>query len=353
MDYAVIMAGGIGTRFWPHSRKGRPKQFLPIAGDRPMIAETTSRVAGVVPAERILVVTRASQVDMVREACPEVPDANILAEPVGRNTAPCIALAALKVVADDPEAVLLCLPADHVIRPAEVFHRTTRVVLDRAREGRTLLTFGIPPTHAATGFGYIERGDAVTDAVHRVVRFVEKPDAETARGYLETGRFLWNSGMFAWRADVYLEEMDRHLPEVTRALAPVANRAGPTVDPALDEAYRGLTGISVDYGIMERAGRAEVVPADFEWDDVGSWRALERLLDADGHGNVARGEYLGLDSRGVVAVAGEDHTIATIGVRDLVIVRTDDVTLVCPKDRAEDVKKLVERLEETGRDDLG
>jgi mannose-1-phosphate guanylyltransferase len=356
MNHAVIMAGGVGTRFWPHSRQDRPKQFLRIAGDRPMIAETCRRLEGVIDAERVLVVTRASQVDLVKEACPDLPAANILAEPCGRNTAPCIALAALKLLAADPDAAMLCLPADHVIGPDDVFRRAVEAVVARAAASRALLTFGIPPTRPATGFGYVEQGElAASDGdlrFHRVVRFVEKPDLETARGYLESGRFHWNSGMFAWRADVFVERLEALLPDTASALAPVAHLAGPDVDPALAAAYDSLEGISVDYGIMERADGVEVVPAPFSWDDVGSWSALDRVHAPDADGNVALGELLALDSKGLVAVSGDDHVIATVGVDNLVIIHTRDVTLVCPKERAEDVKRLVDVLGERGHGDL-
>jgi len=356
MNYAVIMAGGIGTRFWPRSRQDRPKQFLRIAGDRPMIDETRRRLEGVIAPEHVFVVTRASQVELVRESCPDIPAGNVLAEPCGRNTAPCVALAALKLLEADSEATMLCLPADHVIGPDEVFRDTIRGVLARARDAGTLLTLGIPPTYPSTGFGYIERGERVhRDGdldFHRVARFVEKPDAATAEGYLGTGRFLWNSGMFAWRADVIAAETERHLPEIHAALAPVARLAGPDVEPDLAAAYEGLDGISLDYGIMEKADAVEVVPAPFAWDDVGSWRALDRLHPGDEGGNVALGEFLGVDSSGVIAVTDEGHTIATVGVSDLIVIHTADVTLVCPKVEAERVKAIVEQLEARGRDDL-
>jgi mannose-1-phosphate guanylyltransferase len=355
MIHAVIMAGGVGTRFWPRSRRSRPKQFLRIGGDRPMIEETRRRLEGLVPPERTLVVTSASQVDLVREACPDLPEAGILAEPRGRNTAPCIALAALRVVGEDPDGLLLCLPADHVIRPAETFREAAAAVLARADEARSLLTFGIPPSFPSTGFGYIECGERAAGGeppVHRVARFVEKPDRATAERYVAAGTFLWNSGMFAWRADVILEEMRRHLPEVVEALEGPAREAGPRPSPALAAAYDALPGISIDYGIMEKAARVEVVPAPFSWDDVGSWRALERVHDADEDGNVARGRLLALDAAGVIAVAEGDHTIAAIGVEDLIVIHTEDVTLVCPKDRAEDVKRLVDGLKESGDERL-
>jgi mannose-1-phosphate guanylyltransferase len=357
MNHAVIMAGGVGTRFWPHSRQDRPKQFLRIAGEQPMIAETCRRLEGIIANERIHVVTRASQVALVKEACPQLPPRNILAEPCGRNTAPCIALAALKLCAEDPDAVMLCLPADHVIRPDEVFHRTAESVMRRAAATRALMTFGIPPTRPATGFGYIEQGEeAATDGdlrFHRVVRFVEKPDLETARGYVESGRFHWNSGMFAWRADAFIERLESLLPQVSAALAPVAHLAGPEVHSALASAYESLEGVSVDIGIMEKADEVEVIPAPFKWDDVGSWSALDRVHPTDADGNVALGDLLALDSKGLIAVSGDDHVIATVGVDDLVVIHTADVTLVCPKDRAEDVKRLVDILEERGHGNLG
>jgi len=345
--YIVLMAGGSGTRFWPLSRRTRPKQMLPIAGASPMIRETVDRLGGLVPPERVLVVTGADQADAIKEVLPEVPEANFLLEPAPRNTAPCLGLAAVTALQRDPEAVLLCLPADHVIRPAEAFRNALTLATRRADEAGTLLTFGIRPTRPATGYGYILAGAEAVPGVRAIDEFVEKPDEKTAKEYVKDGRYRWNSGMFAWRADAFLKEVAAHLPVLSTGLAEIRD------DPErLGRVFPTLPSISVDYGIMERTRRAEVVDAEFAWDDVGSFEALSRLIPADQDGNHIRGDAVVLDGSGLVVVSPRGRTVGALGVSDLVIVATDDVVLVCPRDRAEDVKLLVARLAETGRENL-
>ena len=345
--FAVLMAGGSGTRFWPLSRRRRPKQVLAIAEPVPLIRATVDRLGDLVPPERILVVTGADQADAIAEALPEVPRENLLLEPVARNTAPCLGLAAVVAASRVPDAVLLNLPADHVIRPADEFRDTARRALARADESGSLLTFGIRPTRPATGYGYIREDRETAPGIRSVAEFVEKPDRETAEGYLTLGQYRWNSGMFVWRADAFLSEVARHLPDLSAGLEQL--RADPD---ALAEVFPRLPSISVDYGIMEKTDRAEVVAADFTWDDVGSIESLARLLEADEDGNRTRTELLALDSKNVIAVAPEGHLVATLGISDVAVIVTGDATLVCRRRDAQRVKELVARLGEIGREDL-
>jgi mannose-1-phosphate guanylyltransferase len=345
--YALILAGGSGTRFWPASRRARPKQFLAIAGERPMIAETRARLAGLVPDERVLVVTSGEQAPLVREALPELPPENVLTEPCARNTAACIALAAFEVERRDPDSVQLVLPADHVIRPPERFRATLSAAAAEARRSHRLMTLGIQPTYPATGYGYIELGERLGEAdglpVHAVARFVEKPELERAREFLGSGRFRWNAGIFVWETAAILEAFAQHAPEIHGAL-----RGRPAAEE-LARLYPTLPALPVDRAIMERAENRGVIPIDFAWSDVGSWPSLAEVLELDAEGNCASGgaRLLAEDSAGCV-VYGEGGAVALIGVQDLVVVHAGGATLVCPKDRAQDVRRIVERLEEEG-----
>ncbi|MEN8148423.1 MAG: sugar phosphate nucleotidyltransferase [Planctomycetota bacterium] len=345
--FVALMAGGSGTRFWPLSRRARPKQVLPIAEPVPMIRATVDRLGDLVTPERILVVTGADQADALAAALPEVPRENLLLEPAARNTAPCLGFAAVVAAAREPDAVLLNLPADHVIRPAEAFRNAARAALTRADEAGALLTFGVLPTRPATGYGYIREDRETAPGIRTVAEFVEKPDRETAEGYLATGQYRWNSGMFAWRADAYLGEVATHLPDLATGLDRLQ------ADPdAVAEVFPRLPSISVDYGIMEKTGHAEVVAADFEWDDVGSIESLARLLEPDADGNRSRTDLLALDSTDVIAVAPEGHLVAALGVAGIAVIVTEDATLVCRREDAQRVKEIVGRLGDLGREDL-
>jgi mannose-1-phosphate guanylyltransferase len=349
--YATIMAGGSGTRFWPASRAARPKQFLPIAGERPMLRATFDRLEGLVPAERILVVTAASQADLVRECLPDLPAQNLIAEPTARNTAAAVALGAFETARRDPQAIQLVLPADHHISPVESFRATLAAGAVEAESERTLVTFGIRPDHPATGYGYIETGDRLREieghVVHAVSRFVEKPDRARAEQFLASGRFLWNAGIFCWRADAILEAFAAHQPEIHRALADIGAH-----DPRLSDVYPGLPSLSVDVGVMERSDRVRTVPIDYTWNDVGSWAALAEVDAAGPDGNWRRlaegAELITADSKGCIAYAEDSELIAIVGLDDVVVVRAGERTLVCPRERAQDVKRIVESLKERG-----
>ncbi|MAB81499.1 MAG: mannose-1-phosphate guanylyltransferase [Planctomycetes bacterium] len=349
--YCVIMAGGSGTRFWPASRRDRPKQFLPISGRLPMIAETQARLEGLVPIERVLVVTAESQVDLVLQAIPTLPRKNVLAEPAARNTAPCIGFAAFETLRRDREAIQVVLPSDHVIAPVEEFQSTIEDGVAEAQCGETLVTFGIRPDHPATGYGYIEVGPRTChhggSEVFSVQAFVEKPSRKEAEGFLSSGNFLWNSGMFVWKAKAIENALREHLPEIPVAFERYSSGA------PLDEVYSNLPALPIDTGVMERASNVRVLPIEYSWSDVGSWAALPELHPADESGNhpvLSEGGLLVTeDSRGCLAYAEEDEVIALIGVENLIVVRAGNATLVCPRNRAQDVRRIVDRLEREGK----
>lgn len=347
MRHVVILAGGWGERLWPLSTRQRPKQLLPLVGDRALVRQTFDRVRTLVSTETALVMTGATLRDLMADELPEIPHERVIGEPVGRNTAPAIALAAKLIVREDPDGVMIVLPADHVVTDEAAFASSLKLASEAARAERALVTLGIRPTRPETEYGYILTGPPSSlPGVHRVERFVEKPDAGTAAAYLEDGRFVWNSGMFVWRADRFLEETERHLPEVWKALAGIESAPGdPVFAEALATYYEHCPSVSVDYGVMEAADNVLVVPSSFGWDDVGAWSAMPRIWPADARGNAVRGDAVVVDS-GDCVVDAEDGIVAVLGVRDLVVVRTPDATLVCPRDRARDVREIVRALRE-------
>jgi len=344
---AVIMAGGVGTRFWPLSTEERPKQFLRLFGDRTLLQLSRDRLEGIVPAERILVLTSERFTRLVREQLPDIPAGNVIGEPHRRDTAAAAALAALLCRKRWGDATILTVTADHLIGPVELFRRTALSAMRAAGTGDALYTFGIRPTGPATGYGYLECGDAVLDdgGIRHLdlLRFKEKPDAGTAEEYVSSGRYLWNSGMFVWRASTVLELVKRFLPEHFERLSRAVERDGEEgFGRALAEAFEPLESVSVDYAIMEKAPVARCVEAGFDWSDVGGWTALCDLLDRDGSGNARTCILHALDAaNNLVFSTDPEETVVAIGVDDLVIVRAGNRTLVTTKDRAEDVKRIV------------
>jgi mannose-1-phosphate guanylyltransferase len=348
----VIMAGGVGTRFWPLSTTERPKQFLDLFGDRTLLQKSFDRIANLVPPERILVLTNATFVSIVKEQLPEIPAENIIGEPVRRDTAAAVGLAAFLCRKRFGNPVIVTLTADHLIEPADLFCKTLLSAAMRAAKDNALYTFGVVPTYAATGYGYLERGAHMGDddgiQHFHLLRFKEKPDRETAMEYVESGQFYWNSGMFVWATDVIVEEMEKHLPDHAKALSrAVSFDQTPQWEGALKEAFESLHRVSIDFGLMEKAEKVYCVASDFSWNDVGGWLALKSCLEEDKAGNYSRGNILTLDAtENLIFSQKPDETIMLVGVEDLVIVRAGGKTLVTHKDRTEDVKKLVERMNE-------
>lgn len=348
--YVVIMAGGRGERFWPQSRLARPKHLLPIVGDQPMLAQTIDRLAGLVPLENVLIITNTEQQVAVGECCPELPVDNIIAEPVGRDTAAAVGLAALLVRARCADAAFAMLPADHVIHDAATFRRDVEAAFVAAEQEDALITLGIPPTHPATGYGYIRCGETVGEAggeaVYAVGEFKEKPALEVARRYLDSGEYLWNAGMFFWRVPVIVSAFERHAPDLWAALAPIATglaEGAPLVE-LLRQHYPDIPKISVDYAIMEKADAVRVMKTHFDWDDVGEWPAVARHSKEDAEGNVLKGAAMIQNGKGNLVVGTGKRLLALVGTEDLMVIETDDATLVCPKDKAQEIKDLVKRI---------
>lgn len=348
--YVVIMAGGRGERFWPQSRLARPKHLLPIVGDKPMLTQTVERLGTLVPPERVFIITNVEQAAAVREVCPMLPAENVVAEPVGRDTAAAVGLATLLVKHRNPAACFAMLPADAVVHDSEGFQRILAAAFAAAEAEDALVTVGIKPTYPATGYGYIQKdiaiGEACGEPVFRVEQFKEKPDATTAQTYIESGKFYWNAGMFFWRVPVISDCFARFTPTLWQALQAIEAdlQKGDALDRLLAEHYPHLEKISVDYAIMEKAQTVRVLESAFDWDDVGEWPAVARHHPADNHGNVIRGVGVLHNAKDNIILSENGHTIALIGVDDLIVVHTPDATLVCPKDKAQDIKALVKTL---------
>ena len=326
--YAVIMAGGMGERFWPKSRKKRPKQLLSIISRRSMLQETVDRVKRLIPNGRIIVITNKVQAPLVRKQLPDIPRSNIISERISRNTAPCVALAAnvirKKVGAD---AVMVVLPSDHVIKDISKFHRTITDAVNMAAERKVLVTLGIRPRFPHTGYGYIKLGRSLQNRFYKVAKFTEKPDLKIAKRYVTSGKYFWNSGMFIWRIDTILEEIRKYIPGLLKNL----------------KNYNRVPNVSIDYGVMERTKRAVVAEANFYWDDVGNWAALEGHLKKDRFGNIVQGKSVTRNTKGSIIIT-DSPLVAALGVSDMVVVATKDSVLVCPKHRAQEVKQIVEFL---------
>ena len=350
MLHAVIMAGGSGTRFWPESRAAHPKQLLRLVDERTMIQSTVDRLATLVPAERMLIVTNRNLVDEIHRQLPELPPRALIGEPCRRDTAPCIGLAALEVMRDDPEAVMAVMPSDHVIAPAETFCRAIEQAQQLVEQapGR-IVTFGIKPTYPAESFGYVERGELLADGVYRVRRFCEKPKAEVARQFVAEGAFYWNSGIFVWKAATILQALDERQPEMMAHLRAIAEASGtPAANDVLEREFTAIRGISIDYAVMEHATDVVVIEAPFSWDDVGSWQAIARLQGTDAEGNTISGRHQGLDTTGTIVRGADDHLIVTLGVDHLIVVHTPDATLVANKHDEESIRQLVKMIAERG-----
>jgi len=347
--YALILAGGSGERFWPLSRRARPKQLLKLVSARTLLEETVARLEGFVSNERILVLTNIEQEAAVRELLPDLPPENIVAEPAKRDTAAAVALATAWVAARDHQATMLVLPADHVIKDRAAFQKTMGTAARAARETGALVTIGIKPTWPCPGFGYIEQGapaplpgGSTPNDIFRVVRFREKPNVELADTFVQKGNFRWNAGMFVWSVPTVLSEFNRHAPELADFISQI--RAPGNWDCALRERFSDLPIISFDYAILEKADRVLMVEASFDWDDVGGWRAVSAYLKKDETKNAANCDITTLHASDNIVFSEGAARIALIGVHNLIIVRTEDSILVCNRRDAEMIKDLVAKL---------
>lgn len=361
--YGVIMAGGGGTRFWPLSRKKMPKQFLNLTGRDALVNETIDRIAKSVQKENIYIVTNVSQAPLMREVTEGklVPD-RILEEPEARNTAACIGYAAVMLRKKYGDSIMCVLASDHYIKNTQVYSEVMDFAMKLAEEKNRLVTIGIRPTGPATGYGYIKYNKRIREIGHTigaesrkritaypVSDFVEKPGLSTAKSYVEQGCYLWNSGMFVWKTSVILRYFEELLPDVYECLMEIEQAIGTEKEKeTVERVYPSIPKISIDYGIMERADDVIMLEGDFDWNDVGSWDVLDALYEPDAYNNVIYGDQIHIGSRNCVAYA-KDKLIATIGLDNVVIVETEDAVLVCDKNRAQDVKKVVELLEEKGR----
>lgn len=341
--YALVLAGGSGTRLWPYSRSNKPKQFLSINGEQTMLQQTVARILPIIPIEQVYIATGAAYADLVIEQLPGLPPENILAEPSGRGTAPCIGWAALHLRRRDPDAVMAVLSADHCMERSDLFCTVLQAGEKLALEGH-LVTLGITPDAPSTGYGYIKRGNSLGEGAYQVAAFVEKPNATLAKQYVDSGEFMWNAGMFVWRADRILEELSYHRPTVAQSLQAIDATFGNEHERhALETIWAMIENVAIDVAVMENTRYAAVIPADLGWSDVGDWASLAETLPRDEANNAVVGTHIGLETRSTL-IYGNGRMIATIGLEDLVIVDTDDVLLICPRDRAQDVKTLVAQV---------
>ncbi|MDA7951472.1 MAG: mannose-1-phosphate guanylyltransferase [Pirellulaceae bacterium] len=352
MLHAVIMAGGSGTRFWPASRRGRPKQLLNLAGENSMLQATVARLNGKVQPDNVLVVTNKRLVQPIQEQFPDLPAASILGEPCKRDTAPCIGLAAVCLLRNDPEVTMAVMPADHVITSKEEFQRGLTKAEELLKDDPTMLvTFGIRPTYPAESFGYIERGEELRGtekglAVYRVQKFREKPDKERAERYLKEGGFYWNSGIFVWKAATILAALKKHQPTMVVHLEKIADAIdSDNFQAVFQEEFAKIEGISIDYAVMENSDNIAVIEAPFDWDDVGNWNSLSRLHGETEEGNTILGKHLGIQTKGSIVRTEGEHLVVTVGVEDLIVVHTPEATLVAHKNEEESIRQIVQELE--------
>ena len=343
---ALIMAGGRGERFWPKSRRNMPKQFLSLTGDgKTMIQLTVERISPLVDLQDIYIATNRNYKSLVREQLPDLPEENILCEPVAKNTAPCIGLGAVHIAKKYDDAIMFVLPSDHLIKYNAMYLDTLTHASEVAEQGENLVTLGIMPDYPETGYGYIKfMPDRKLGHSFAVDRFVEKPDLETAKQYLATEQYLWNSGMFIWKISTILGNLERYLPETHAGLCRIKEAIGsPEENEVLEREFSAFKSESIDYGVMEKAKNIYTLPGSFGWDDVGSWNAVERIQPTNEYGNVVHGNAVTVDTKRCI-IQGGRKLIATVGLEDIIIVDTDDALLVCEKGEAGEIKKILENL---------
>jgi len=343
--YAVVMAGGRGERFWPLSTGETPKPFLPILGEKSMLQMTVERIIPLIPLPRILVVVGKEHLKVAQEQLPELPEENFLVEPIGKDTAPCIGFASLHVEKRDPDAVMVVIPSDHHIPDNDMYVQSLSAAIQLLATRNALITLGIKPTRPETGYGYIKaqgQADRLNNIPFlKVEKFVEKPDLKLAKTYVTQKDYYWNSGIFVWRNRTIQDLFKKYLPSIWTGMSRIRERLDN--NRVITEEFRQFPRISLDYGILEKAEGVLVIPAEFRWDDVGTWAALERVYQLDEYGNAVIGRHRGIDTRNCV-IHAQDHLITTIGISHLVIVQTDGKLLICPKERCQDVKELVQLL---------
>lgn len=346
--YAVIMAGGVGKRFWPWSRKKNPKQFLKLFGDKTLIQSTVDRLRPILKDEDIFIITNEVQKNTIEELIPFLKTENIIAEPMGKNTAPCIGLAAVINSLKDPEAVQIVLPADHLILNDKKFREVLLNAAKVAENEECLVTIGITPTRPETGYGYIQFNESyypdLDFDVYEVKTFAEKPDVETAKRFLESGDFLWNSGIFIWKVKTILKEIEKSLPDLYEILMKIKKSIGTEKYPGvLNRLYKQIEGISIDYGVMEKSENVTVLKGDFGWSDIGGWEEFYRLEKKDKHNNVLIGENVIKDSSNNL-IYSSGRLVACLGLNDMVVIDTGDVVMVCPRNKTQDIRKIVDCL---------
>lgn len=343
---ALIMAGGKGERFWPKSRLNCPKQFIDVAGcGKTMIQLTVERILPMVRMEDIYISTNESYKKLVKEQLPLIPEENILCEPVGRNTAPCVGLGAVYMLKKNEDAVMMVLASDHLIKYEDIFRNVLKDAVTIAEEGENIVTIGITPDCPETGYGYIKKSSSISKGKANAVEcFVEKPDRETAMEYLKSGNYFWNSGMFVWKASTVMKSMEKYMPDVFDKLQCIGDSINtPDEKKILIEQFTAMRSESVDYGIMEKASNIYVLPGQFGWDDVGSWLAVGRIKEANQEGNVITGNVVTFNSKDCI-IEAKDKLIATVGLEDIVVVDTEDVTLIGSKIHMGEIKKVLEQL---------
>lgn len=350
---ALIMAGGRGERFWPKSRKNLPKQFLSLTDDgKTMIQLTVERISSMVKLEDVYVSTNKDYKALVLEQLPGLPEQNVLCEPVGRNTAPCIGLGAMHIAKKYDDAMMYVFPSDHLIKFNKMFIRTLQDASDVAEKNDNLVTIGIAPDYPETGYGYIKFDSQITEGrSYKVDRFVEKPSLEVAKEYLASEEYLWNSGMFIWKVSAILKNMKKYMPDTYDALERIQEAIGTeTEETVLEKEFYGIQSQSIDYGIMEKAENIYILPGTFGWDDVGSWLAVERIKKTNEFGNVVNGNIITVNTHNCI-IQGEKKLIATVGLEDMIVVDTEDATLICSKDHAGEIKKVLENLRICNREE--
>lgn len=349
-NYVIVMAGGVGSRFWPFSRTSHPKQFQDILGTgKSILQQTIDRFENICPKENIYIVTHENYKELVKEHLPFLEDDQILLEPVRRNTAPCIAYASYKIAAKNPKANLVVSPADHIISDQENFERIITTVLEHTQKKDILVTLGIQPTRPDTGYGYIQTSPRKLGELQKVKTFTEKPNAELAQTFLDSGEFVWNSGIFIWNAQAIIREFNKHLYDIHYAFTDLNNvYFTEQEDEALKLAYYQCKNVSIDFGVMEKSDKVYVMPSDFDWSDLGTWKSLHDMVEKDENENVFQGNIMAYETKGCIVKTPKDRLVVVQGLEDYIVAEYDNVLVICKKDHEQQIKQFVKDAEEKG-----